>query len=66
MSEITDRSQTHATFVIDRTYPASAKSVWNALSDNDARDQWFGGGSEFDVAEKSHDFRVGGKAVESG
>ena len=40
--------------------------VWHALSDNDARDQWFGGGEQFDVHEKSHDFRVGGGGVEEG
>jgi len=60
------RSQTHATFVIERTYAAPIAAVWHALSDNDARDQWFGGGSEFTVRDKSHDFRVGGRAVEDG
>ena len=66
MSEIIDRSQTHATFVIERSYPVPVSEVWHALSDNEARDGWFGGGSEFDVSEKSHDFRVGGEAVEDG
>jgi uncharacterized protein YndB with AHSA1/START domain len=66
MSEIIDRSQTHATFVIERSYPAPVGAVWHALSDNRARDAWFGGGSEFDTHEKSHDFRVGGEAVEDG
>jgi len=41
-------------------------AVWRALSDNDARDQWFGGGPDFAVAEKSHDFRVGGHGIEDG
>src|SRR5437867_913851 len=44
----------------------SAASLAVAVSDNDARDRWFGGGAEFDVREKSHDFRVGGHAVEDG
>ena len=66
MSDIIERSQTHATFVIERTYPVPVDAVWHALSDNDARDQWFGGGPAFEVAEKSHDFRVGGRAVEDG
>ena len=35
----TQRSQIHATFVIERTYPAPVATVWHALSDNDARDQ---------------------------
>lgn len=66
MNDISERSQTHATFVIERDYPAPVETVWHALSDNDARDQWFGGGSQFDTSEKSHDFRVGGHAIESG
>jgi len=66
MSDITERSQTHATFVVERTYPVPVSAVWHALSDNDAREQWFGGGAEFDASEKSHDFRVGGSAVEEG
>ena len=61
-----ERSQTHATFVVERSYPVPVAAVWHALSDNAARDQWFGGGPAFDVAEKSHDFRVGGHAVEDG
>ena len=66
MSDIIERSQIHATFVIERSYPVPVSAVWHALSDNDARDQWFGGGAEFDVHEKSHDFRVGGHGVEGG
>jgi uncharacterized protein YndB with AHSA1/START domain len=66
MSDIIERSETHATFVIERRYPVPVSAVWHALSDNNARDQWFGGGAEFDVDEKSHDFRVGGHGIEHG
>src|ERR1700736_4009122 len=66
MSDIIERSQTHATFVVERSYPVPVSSVWHALSDNEARAQWFGGGPEFDVRERSHEFRVGGYAVEEG
>lgn len=66
MNETTERSQTHATFVIERTFAAPIERVWYALSDNAARDQWFGGGTEFDVYDKSHEFQVGGRAVETG
>jgi uncharacterized protein YndB with AHSA1/START domain len=66
MSDIIERSEIHATFVVERSYPVPVTAVWHALSDNDARDQWFGGGEEFDVDEKSHDFRVGGHGVEDG
>ena len=66
MNDTIERSQTHATFVVERSYPVPVAEVWHALSDNDARDQWFGGGEAFEVKHKSHDFRVGGRAVEEG
>src|SRR5919198_6226755 len=66
MSNTIHRSQTHATFVLERSYPVTVEAVWHALSDNAAREQWFSGGPEFDVHDKSHDFRVGGQAVEEG
>ncbi len=66
MNDTIERSQTHATFVVERTYPVPVAEVWHALSDNDARDQWFGGGPTFEVTHKSHDFRVGGRGIEEG
>lgn len=66
MSQTIERSQTHATFVVERTYPVPVRTVWNALSDNDARDQWFSGGPTFEAHQKSHDFRVGGHGTEEG
>jgi uncharacterized protein YndB with AHSA1/START domain len=66
MNDTIERSQTHATFVIERAYPEPAETVWRALSDNDARDQWFGAGEAFGVQEKSHEFRVGGHGTEEG
>ena len=66
MSDTIERSQTHATFVIERTYPVPVEAVWHALSDNDARDQWFGAGAAFDTRDKSHEFRVGGHGTEEG
>ena len=66
MNDTIERSQAHATFVIERTYPAPVEAVWRALSDNDARDQWFSAGSAFDAHEKSHEFRVGGHGTEEG
>jgi uncharacterized protein YndB with AHSA1/START domain len=66
MSNTIERTQTHATFVLERSYPVPVEAVWHALSDSAARDQWFGGGPEFDVSDKSHDFRVGGRAIEEG
>jgi uncharacterized protein YndB with AHSA1/START domain len=66
MSSTIEHSQVHATFVVERSYPVPVQRVWHALSDNDARDQWFTGGPAFVVREKSHDFRVGGHSTEVG
>jgi uncharacterized protein YndB with AHSA1/START domain len=59
MNDTIERSQAHATFVLERTYPVPVQAVRHALSDNDARDQWFSAGPAFDADEKSHEFRVG-------
>ena len=53
MNDTIERSQTHATFVIERTYPVPVEAVWHALSDNDARDQWFGGGDRHSTPTRS-------------
>jgi uncharacterized protein YndB with AHSA1/START domain len=66
MTETMQRSETHATFVVERTYEADVARVWHALSDDVARDQWFTAGDEFSTTEKSHDFRVGGGGTEEG
>ena len=66
MTDTIDRSQTHATFVIERSYPAPVARIWRALSDTDERAHWFGGGDAFAVSEAAHDFRVGGQGVEAG
>jgi uncharacterized protein YndB with AHSA1/START domain len=66
MNATIERSQTHATFVVERNYSAPVEQVWHALTDNEARDQWFSGGPEFTANEKSHDFRVGGHGTEEG
>jgi uncharacterized protein YndB with AHSA1/START domain len=66
MSDTIQRSQTHATFVLERSFAAPVERVWYALSDNAARDAWFGGGDAFTAHDKSHEFRVGGRGVEEG
>jgi len=66
MTDTIEHSQVHSTFVIERSYPAPLADVWHALTDTDARAHWFGGGDAFDVSEQSHEFRVGGRAVEDG
>lgn len=66
MTNTTEHSQVHATFVVERSYPQPVERVWHGLSDNTARDQWFGAGEAFATHEKSHDFQVGGHGTEDG
>jgi len=65
MTSTTSRTQTHATFVLERDYAAPVETVWAAFADADVKSQWFGGGDFTDV-EVSEDFRVGGAAVSNG
>lgn len=47
----------HATFTLERTYPASPARVFAAWSDQSAKSRWLAGpGSELEL-----DFRIGGK-----
>jgi uncharacterized protein YndB with AHSA1/START domain len=39
------RSVVHATFCIERTYPASPAQVFKALTDPAAKAKWFTGGN---------------------
>ncbi len=57
---MTDRSVTHATFVIERVYDASPARVFAAFSDPAARDRWFVKSDGWPIAEYTFDFRVGG------
>jgi len=54
---MSDRSATHSTFVIERTYDAAPSRVFAAWADAEAKGRWFGPG------EKDHelDFREGGR-----
>lgn len=63
---MSNRSVTHATFTIERTYPASAEAVFAAFADPQAKAQWFGGPDEWQKSDHSLDFRVGGREHVSG
>ena len=65
MSDTTTRSQTHATFVIERTYDQSVARVWSAFADAEVKNLWFGS-SEFHDTEIAEDFRVGGTVLNHG
>jgi uncharacterized protein YndB with AHSA1/START domain len=61
-----ERSVTHATFTIERTYPASPARVFRALADKDAKSKWFAGPDEWAVKKYEMDFRVRCREVNSG
>lgn len=64
-SSTTSRTQTHATFVIERDYAAPLDSVWAAFADADVKSRWFGP-DDIQDPEVSEDFRVGGIAINHG
>jgi len=63
---MSERSATHATFVIERTYPVPPSRVFRAFSDPVEKKKWFGGPAEWDHVRAEHDFRVGGGDVSIG
>jgi len=63
---MTSRSAKHATFVIARTYEATPAQVFRAFSDPKAKAQWFAGPADWELLERSFDFRVGGRESNRG
>jgi uncharacterized protein YndB with AHSA1/START domain len=62
----TGRTVQHATFTIERTYPASPARVFAALSKKEAKEKWFKGPAEWTRGRWEMDFRVGGREILSG
>jgi len=59
---MTERKVTHSTFVIERVYEAPPARVWQAWSEDEAKQKWFGGDAEaWTSLERAMDFRVGGR-----
>ncbi|MFJ9108407.1 SRPBCC family protein [Streptomyces sp. NPDC102283] len=54
-----DRSVTHATFTLERLYPATAARVFAAWADPKAKARWF----STPDADHELDFRVGGREI---
>src|SRR5215467_4420695 len=55
------RSVVHATFHLERTYDAPVARVWKALTDEKAKQKWFGGTQgRWELLERHMDVRVGG------
>ena len=63
---MTERSVTHATFVVERTYDASPARVFAAWADPAAKARWFAGPDEWESGAYELDFRVGGRERASG
>jgi uncharacterized protein YndB with AHSA1/START domain len=55
-----ERSATHATFVIEPSYPTTPQRVFAALSDPAKKRRWFTVEQESKVDKFAMDFRVGG------
>jgi uncharacterized protein YndB with AHSA1/START domain len=60
---MTKRSVVHATFTLERTYPAAPERVFKAFADETAKAKWFSGPDGFETHERAFDFRVGGREV---
>jgi uncharacterized protein YndB with AHSA1/START domain len=60
-SETGVRSAVHATFHLQRTYDAPVTRVWRALTDEAAKQKWFGGPpGRWELLERRMDVRAGG------
>jgi uncharacterized protein YndB with AHSA1/START domain len=63
---VTERSVTHATFTIEREYPASRARVFAAFADIEQKRRWFVGPDDWGPGEHEMDFRVGGRELSRG
>lgn len=62
---MTERSVTHSTFVVERTYDASPARVFAAWAEPERKARWFGD-PEAGVAAYELDFQVGGREFNRG
>jgi len=57
---MTERSVTHATFTLERSYDAPPAKVFNAFADPEIKRRWFADGEGWAVEEFTVEFKVGG------
>ena len=57
------RSTQHDTFTIERRFPAAPERVFRAFADLDTKKQWFACVPDWEVAEHTLHFRIGGREV---
>lgn len=58
---MTERSVTHATFTIERSYDSPPAKVFKAFADPAIKRRWFVEGEGWEVEEFTADFKVGGQ-----
>ena len=63
---MTDRSVTHATFVVERTFDVPPARVFNAFADPKVKARWFASPDDWGNSEVSMDFRIGGREINNG
>ena len=63
---MTDRSVTHATFVVERGYDASPARVFAAWADPEAKARWFASPEEWGPTSSSWTSGVGGRELSRG
>jgi uncharacterized protein YndB with AHSA1/START domain len=63
---MTERSSTHSTFVIERSYAARPAKVFQAFADPAIKKKWFGGPPGWTPGVATFDFREGGRETDKG
>jgi uncharacterized protein YndB with AHSA1/START domain len=58
---VTERSVTHETLVVERTYDAPPARVFRAFADPAVKARWFGAAEDWTGPETVLDFQVGGR-----
>lgn len=61
-----ERTTTHASFTIERSYDAAPTRVFKAWADPAAKARWFVGPADWQLIDRAIDFKVGGKEHLSG